>query len=254
MPPAPMPEPAVPTPLPTPEPTPPPTPTPTPPPAPAPVPEPAPPLITKQEAIALGKALTTAKIALGEQNFEEADKQLALAEPLAKLPEHPAKYQRLKEVANYVKQFRGAVAEAVAGLEAGATFKVGTSTMVVVVETFPDKIIIRSLGQNKTYPFQDLPVGLAVAIADMKLDTAAPANRVIKGAYLAVDKRGDSVALEKAKAFWEEAQLGGVDTTHLLPFLSDKYDELEKDIPTEGEKKLPAPTEEPPTEDAKPSE
>lgn len=230
--PAPMPAPAS---TPAPEPTPPPTPTPTPPPPPTPVP--ATPTVTKQEVISLGKALTTAKIALGEQNFEEADKQLALAEPLAKLPEHQAKYQRLKEVADYVKQFRGAVAEAVAGLDAGATFKVGTSTMVVVVETFPDKIIIRSLGQNKTYPFQDLPVGLAVAIVDMKLDTAAPANRVIKGAYLAVDKRGDSVALDKAKAFWEEAQLGGIDTTHLMPFLSDKYDELEKDISAEGEKK-----------------
>jgi outer membrane biosynthesis protein TonB len=246
--PAPTPDPPMPAPMPAPipapEPTPPPTPAPTPPtsPTPAPAPETAPQAVTKQEAIDLGKAMTTAKIALGEQNFDEADKQLALAEPLAKLPEHQAKYQRLKEVADYVKQFRGAITEAVAGLDAGATFKVGTSTMVVVVETFPDKIIIRSLGQNKTYPFQDLPVGLAVAIADMKLDTTAPANRVIKGAYLAVDKRGDSIALDKAKAFWEEAQLGGVDTTHLVPFLSDKYDELEKDIPTEGEKKeSPAP-------------
>jgi hypothetical protein len=208
-------------------------------------------MVTRQEAIALGKALAMAKVALGEQNFEEADKQLAIAEPLAKLPEHQAKYQRLKEVANYVKQFRQAVAEAVAEMEAGETFKVGTSTMVVVVETFPDKIIIRSLGQNKTYPFQDLPVGLAVAIVDMKLDTSAPANRVIKGAYLAVDKRGDSVALDKAKAFWEEAQLGGVDVNHLMPFLSDKYDELDKDIPAEGEKKdaSPAKADETPTTD-----
>jgi hypothetical protein len=254
--PQPMPEPMTPTPAPVPEPTPTPTPTPEPAPTPptpapmpaqAPAPEPPPPMVTKEEAIALGKALTMAKIALGEQNFEEADKQLAIAEPLAKLPEHQAKCARLKEVAEYAKQFRKAVEESVAALEAGATFKVGTSTMVVVVETFPDKIIIRSLGQNKTYPFPDLPAGLAVAIADMKLDPSAPENRVIKGAYLAVDKRGDSIALDKAKAFWEEAQLAGVDTSHLLPFLSDKYDELEKDIsavpaPKEPALKEPAPT------------
>jgi hypothetical protein len=193
--------------------------------------------VTPQEAMALGKALAAARVALGEQNFEESDKQLAIAEPLAKLPEHKAKLQRLKEVAEYVKQFRQAIAEAVAGMEAGAMFKVGSSTMVVVVETFPDKIIIRSLGQNKTYPFQDLPAGLALAIVDMKLDTTAPANRVIKGSYLAVDKRGDSLALDKAKAFWEEAQLGGVDTSHLLPFLTDKYEGLERDIPAGGEAK-----------------
>lgn len=246
VPPAPMPTPEpAPMPTPTPAPEPPvPTPTPSPPPptpTPTPTPEPATPQITKQEAIDLGKALTTAKIALGEQNFEEADKQLAAAEPLAKLPEHKAKLARLKEVAEYVKQFRRAIEESVAGLEAGATIKVGSSTMIVVVETFPDKIVVRSLGQNKTYPFQDLPLGLAVAIADMKLDPAAPENRVIKGSYLALDKRGDSVALDKAKSYWEEAQLSGVDTSHLLPFLSDKYDSLDKDIPEEGDKAPPAP-------------
>jgi outer membrane biosynthesis protein TonB len=242
MPPAPMPAPeptTTPAPAPTPEPAPPPTPTPAP--APTAVPDPGPPAVTRQDAIALGKSLTTAKIALGEQNFEEADKQLALAESLAKLPEHRAKLARLKEVAGYAKQFRTAIEQAVAELEAGETFKVGTSTMVVVVETFPDKIIIRSLGQNKTYPFPDLPVGLAVALADMKLETTAPENRVIKGAFLAVDKRGDSVALDKAKAYWEEAQLAGVDTSHLMPFLTDKYDELEKDIPADAAAKEPAP-------------
>jgi hypothetical protein len=211
-----------------------PTPPPTPAPEPAPAPTPAPSTVTKADAMALGKALMMAKIALGEQNFEEADKQLAIAEPLARLPEHQAKFARLKEVANYVQQFRKAVEQSVAALEAGATFKVGTSTTVVVVETFPDKITIRSLGQNKTYPFPDLPVGLAIAISDMWLDAGVPENRVIKGAYLAVDKRGDSVALDKAKAYWEEAQLAGVDTSRLMPFLSDTYDELEKDIPADG--------------------
>lgn len=233
--PVPMPEPMPPAPMPTPEPAPTPTPIPTPTPAPAPTPKPEPapeptPTSTRQDAIALGKALTTAKVALGEQNFEEADKQLALAEPLAKLPEHIAKYQRLKEVANYVKQFRQAVEESVAALEAGSSFKVGSSTQVVVVETFKDKIIIRSAGQNRTYPFQDLPPGLAVAIADMKLDPSAPENRVVKGAYLAVDKRAGSQSQEKAKALWEEAQLSGVDTSRLLPFLTDSYEGLEKDI------------------------
>jgi hypothetical protein len=187
-------------------------------------------MVTKEEATALGNALTTAKIALGEQNFEEADKQLATADPLAKLPEHRAKYNRLKEVAEYVKQFRMAVAEGVGSLEAGSTFKVGSSTVVAVVETFPDKITIRTAGQNRTYSFQDLRPGLAVALADLYLDSGVPANRVIKGSYLAVVKDGDEEVRAKAKALWEEAQLGGVDTSHLMPFLTDTYDELAKDI------------------------
>jgi hypothetical protein len=175
--------------------------------------------------IALGKALTTARIALGEQNFEEADKQLAKAEPLAKLPAHREKWARLKEAAGYVKQFRKAVEDAANSLEAGATFTVGSSTVVAMVETTPDKVVIRSAGQNKSYPYADLPPGLAVALADLKLDGANPINRVIKGSYYAVAKGGDDgIRLEKAKTWWEEAQLGGVDIGHLMPFLTDKYD------------------------------
>jgi hypothetical protein len=202
-------------------------------------------MVTRQEAIKLGKALTTAKAALGEQNFDEADKQLAIAEPLAKLPEHQAKYERLKEVADYVKQFRGAVAAAVAELEAGSVFKVGTSTQVAVVETFPDKIIVRTAGQNRAYPFQDLPPGLAAALADMKLDPAEPVNRVIKAAYLAVKQPDDEEVQSKAKTWLEEAKLGGIDATSVEMFLTDKYDELAKDIPAEGDKPAAKPEADP---------
>ena len=179
---------------------------------------------TSEELVALGKALTTAKAALGEQNFPDAAKEIAKAETLAKLPEHKAKVARLKEVGELVKQFRNAVALAAAELEAGESFKVGTSTQVVVVETFPDKIIVRTAGMNRTYPFADLPPGLAVALADFKLVQSDPISRVVKGAYLTVSKKSDSDAILKAKTWWEEAQLGGADVSHLMPFLSDTYD------------------------------
>lgn len=227
------PSPATPTPTPA-TPSPEPTPPPTPPTPPVPVPDPAV-TITPAQAIKLGKALADAKVALAEQNFEEADKQLAIAEPLAKLPDHAAKLARLKEAANYVQQFRDVVAESVAAMEAGSTFKVGTSAMVAVVETFPNKIIVRAAGQNREYPFQDLPPGLAVAIADLKLDASEPANRVIKAAYLAVTKPDDEEVQSKAKAWLEEASLGGVDVTSMQMFLTDKYDNLAKDIPAAKE-------------------
>jgi hypothetical protein len=220
----PMPTPMPPAPMPTP---PTPTPTPTPPtPMPPPMPEATPP--TKAELAALGKACTTAKDALAEQNFDEAGKLIAQAESLAKLPDHKAKVARLKEVAGYVKQFRDALALAVQGLEAAEVIKVGSSAQVAIVETFPDKLIIRSLGANKTFTFADMPAGLAIAIADRKLDGTDPVSRVVKGAYLAVQKRADSTALDKAKSFWEEAQLGGADVAPVMPFLTDTYD-FEKD-------------------------
>ncbi len=109
-------------------------------------------------------------------------------------------------LAGYVRQFRKAIEAATSEMEAASSFQVGSSTTVGVVETFPDKIILRVAGMNRTYPFQDLPIGLAVAIADFKLEQIRPVSLVVKGAYVAVDKRVDSEQLDKAKAWWQEAE------------------------------------------------
>jgi hypothetical protein len=42
--------------------------------------------------------------------------------------------------------------------------------------------------------------------------------------------------IEKAKSWWQEAQARGLDMTHLLPFLTDDYDSLVKDVADESEK------------------
>jgi hypothetical protein len=196
----------------------------------APAPEPMPmPAATAADLAALGKALALGKAALTEQNFEEADKFIAEAEGLAKSDEHRKLVARLKEVGGYVRQFRQAVVLAASEMDGGEAFKVGTSTLVAMVEATPDKVIVRHTGQNKTYPYADLPPGLAVAIADFKLDASDPVSRVVKGSFYAV-ARGDQVALhDKAKTWWEEAQLGGVDLAHLMPFLTDRYDLAKSD-------------------------
>lgn len=218
----------------TPAPTPPPTtttPVPTPPDNPTP-PEPTPPAMeqpTRADLLALKKALTTAREALSEQNFAEAEAQIKVAEQHAKTDELRDMVDRLAQVIDMTRQFREAVVAAIQGLEAGEAFQVGSSTQVGVVETFPDKVILRVAGQNRTYRVEDLPPGLAVALADMKLDTSDPVNRVIKGAYLMSGKNIDPDVIQKAKTWWDEAQLGGADTTKLMPFLKDKYD-FEKEL------------------------
>lgn len=178
--------------------------------------------------------MTTAKEALGEQNFTEANELITKAESLAKLPKHQEAVARLRQVSNLVHQFRDAVAAAVQGLEAGAVFMVGSSTQVAFVEGFPDKAILRIAGMNKTYPFRDMPPGLAVAIADMKLDGSDPVSRAVKGAYLLVHKRADGESHEKAKTWWTEAQAGGTDMAPLMPFLTDDYSEFLKDVTPEA--------------------
>jgi hypothetical protein len=198
----------------------------------APSPPPLPVVASPEESAALAKVLTAAKAALAERHASEADSLIIQAESLAKTPQHQQVVARLKEVARLVEQFQAAVTAAIDGLAAGASFKVGTSSEVAFVERQPDKIVLRVAGTNKAYPLADLPAGLALGLADLKLDAADPTSRAIKGAYLLTHKTTDADAAkrdrEKGKALWEEAKAAGGDLERLMPFLTDNYGELNK--------------------------
>jgi curved DNA-binding protein CbpA len=202
----------------------------TPPDATKPTPAPEPPQVTRAEVQALVKALEAAKAAYEEHRFQAAESHIAKAESLAKLPPHQQAVARLKEAGGYVQEFREAVAAAVAGMKAGTSFKVGTSTQVSFVEGFPDKVILRIAGMNRTYAFSELPPGLALALADFKLPQADPHSRVVKGAYLLMHKRADSETREKAVALWEEAKVAGAAIDHLLPLAHQPVSELLNDV------------------------
>jgi hypothetical protein len=210
---------------------PPPAQSPAPAPAAPPPPAPEPPQVTREEAQALVNALKTARKYLGEQKFNAADVQMVKAESLARLPLHKQAVGRLKEAGGYARQFREAVEAAIGGMQAGETFKVGSSTQVSFVEALPGKVIFRISGMNRTYAFEDLPPGLAVVVADFKLPEANPQSKVVKGAYLALHERGDSQTTEKARSLWEEARTSGANVDHLLPLLEDDYSRWLKDAP-----------------------
>ena len=205
----------------------------TPVPTPVPTPEPMPemPAVSAAELAKLSKAVEEARVALGEHAFDEAAVHLEQAKALAKLPEHQDKVARLALLANYSKQFRSALVDAATKMQAGEAFTVGTSTQVVIVETLPDKLIVRIAGQNRTFPYGELPLGLATAIADFSLDASDPVSRIVKGAYVLLDKRSTTENIAKARTWWEEAQLGGADLTDLMPALTEKYEFTAPGVP-----------------------
>ena len=81
--------------------------------------------------------------------------------------------------------------------------KVG-STEVSIVESTPEKIIIRAAGKNSTYAWDELPFGIAVAISDLGLDANAPVPTSL--AHLGASEP-DTVDFG---AFLDEWDLGGL--------------------------------------------
>ena len=208
-----------------PKPEPPPTPTPTP----APKPEPAPkPTVkpTRQQVAELETALKRAKVALSEQSFDEAEAEAAKAEKLALLPDHQTLVERLRLAIDHVKLFRQALSEATSKLEAAETIKVGSSTVVAIVDTFPDKITVRINGMNRTYSFVNIPPGLAVAILDAKRIGGQPDSRVLKAMFVATGKNADAEAIGEARGWLEQVEASDSHAALLLKFLDDSYEDL----------------------------
>ncbi len=224
----PIPKPPEPMPAPTPEPTPtPPVTTPTPP---VPTPTPTPPAtpeaktLTGEQLTQLSRSLKQARIAMGEMNFAEADKELASARKLADgSPQMPV-VQRLTDLGEYAKQFRDFLQQSLTDekLIGGAELVVG-KTRVVVVEATAKSIILRVLGMNRTYSVESLPKGIALALAERKMDNSDPVGRIVKGAFYAVSKGGEKDDLDEAKAYWEQAQLAGANIGDLMQTLTDDY-------------------------------
>lgn len=191
--------------------------------------EPMPGAITvkPEHAAALATTLQAAHAAILDGQYDAAIAELDKVESLPKLPEHHAKYERLRLLAGYAKSFQSALKSAVAGLHPGDEIEVGSSTVVGFVSAAEDSITLRVTGANRTYPLDRLPVGLAVAIADRWLKKDDPVSLALKGAFVASVKELDDERKAKARQWLEEASRKGVEG-ELHKVLDDTYG-LEKD-------------------------
>jgi hypothetical protein len=184
--------------------------------------------VSRTQVQALVKSLEGAKGAIVIQDFKTADTHLARATMQAVLPKHREAVARLKTVRQHVEQFRQALVEAVGEMGAAESFTVGP-TPVSFVEGKKDAVILRVKGKNETYRFNDMPPGLAVAIADRKLQADVSEGLVVKGAYLLLNKRADGQTRAKAEELWREALASGGKIEGLMPFLQDEYAGMVRD-------------------------
>ena len=182
------------------------------------------------EVATLAMALKSARAKLEGNDFDGASAELKKVESLPKLPEHHAKHERLRLLTEYASRFRSALVEALKNLEASDEIPSGPNSAAGVVNATADRIILKIDGANRTYVINDLPPGLAVAIADTWLDQNDPVCLVAKAAYLASLKDARDDRLAKAREWFQEASSSGVDVGDLEKVIDDKYDELEKDL------------------------
>lgn len=197
---------------------------------PKPEPTPAPGAEPKREDVeALASAMKAARAALGDYNFDDALAELKKVRSLPKLPEHQAKFDRLDLLAQYAQQFRLALLDAIDGFESGSEIEIGSGEFVVVVSATREQLALRVRGQSRTFAIDDMPPGLAVAVADTWFDKNNAVNLVLKAAYIVSLKKPKADYLAKAREWFQEADKRGVDIGDLVTVIDDTYD-LERDL------------------------
>jgi hypothetical protein len=178
---------------------------------------------TPEQIQELSRVLTAARTALEDGQFEEALNRLAGAEQLPMRPDHLERYQRLQLLVQYARNFRTELSKAMASLSGTDEIPVGTSTVVGVVESSANRITVRVAGANRTYGIDELPVGLATAIVDLRLAKTDPVSLVVKAAYLASRKDARDDQRSKAREWFLEAKQKGTDIGDLEKVLDDSY-------------------------------
>jgi hypothetical protein len=175
---------------------------------------PADPPVDPEQSARLTAELAAARKALGERNTQAASARIAAAEKLAASREQRELVAGFQTLPKYVDGFWEAVREGLKGLEEAGELQVG-NTFVSIVEVGSNRLTIRANGQNRRYPLDELPAGLAVAIAKRWFDDR-PENKLCLGAFYFVDPRTD---VAEAKRYWEEAASAGIDVKGLLALL-----------------------------------
>jgi len=183
-------------------------------------PKPAPKPIEPVELEKLTAALKLGRTALSERNLDITAEQLAIAEPLARSGEPQKAFIRLKTMHEFLAQFLRLSNEAIDKYEGGAEIRIGTSTIVVVVETSPQDLTIRVAGSIKTYLRNQLSTGLALGIADTNFDEFEHKS-TLKAAFVITQKTLRDFEVAKAREFWK---MGPEPIELFEGYISDDYE------------------------------
>ncbi len=183
------------------------------------------PAVDAAEPTRLEKALRAAMRAMGEHQFRRARKELAAAEAVAVSPEHQARVARTRRLADCNERFWDVVTDVVGSFNGAEELSIGSGELVViVVETGPRSLTIHNQGKNTRYSFVDMPPGLALAVARLRLNETEADDLVLLGAGLATVADRQAKYLDEARKYWTRAASAGAQVQDLLLTLTDKYD------------------------------
>ena len=136
---------------------------------------------------------------------------------------------RLDQAGQLLKIYAESFEEAKIKAKGASSLKVG-ATEVSIVESTPEKLIIRAQGKNQTYEWDKLPFGIAAAICDLGLSESAPVDIAARAIFFSIHPFYQEAAksnnlVTKRIDGWFERSLGKESVrADLKQFLTDRYE------------------------------
>lgn len=191
-------------------------------------PEPVKPAMTK-ETPQWVEAIKKARGALDKGDLNAFKTIIPTAIETAQTPLGKEKALRLDQLGQLYGIFTESFEEAKRKTKGTSALKVGNSE-VSIVESTPEKLIVRASGKNQTHNWKELPFGLAVAISDLGLDPSAPVDIAARAVYFSINPvykeaaKSNEIIAKRIAGWFEKSQGKESIRADLKQALEDSYE------------------------------
>lgn len=178
--------------------------------------------LSKEEKAAWKKQMTEARTLLGNSEFDKANELLEKLTDKAKNPDQKAQLKRLKTISPLVKHFHEALLDSLSSRGAAEQIKVDNQVISFIDFTEDKILVVKIAGQRKTFDMKEIPVKVAYAFADLKLDQS-PTSAAAKAAFTAVHKKANKNNKEEARKLMQSAAAAEVVPSDAHEVFDDDY-------------------------------
>jgi hypothetical protein len=150
------------------------------------------------QVAAFADTLRAVRAALDASDALLAKQEIERARTVAVTEEQQGEVESLRVFVQAAEDFGQAVRHAATTLPAATEVELGDGSLISIVETGPQRLIVRARGVNKRYSHEAVPLGLEVALGEHVLDGKRPHTAMQKAAYVLLSRKAD--AEDKARA------------------------------------------------------
>ena len=162
------------------------------------------------------------KAALEHKGFDEFKRLAAALPPPSGDPEIDAKRERLAQFGRFSETGYQAFERSRTELQPGDKLAIGNREIEIAANS-SDSLELQSLSGKKSYPWSELPLGIALAILERALPDEEPESLAAQAAYLALYQAEHDLAQDHIDRLLEESQGQGSVREDFGQALSDTY-------------------------------